>query len=116
MAWLLHRPAEVGQLPMAAAHLRSAWHAACAPPPCALHTPTPTTPHCTAMRHPIGWQAAIGAELEAKNKLEDVLKKRREEQRMLEDERNAIKRVRGCVRWARAAAGARAGWGGCGRP
>lgn len=40
------------------------------------------------------FQAAIAAELEAKNKLEDVLKKRREEQRLLEDERNAIKRVR----------------------
>lgn len=39
-------------------------------------------------------QAAIAAEMDAKNKLEDVVKRRTQEQRLLEDERTAIKRVR----------------------
>ena len=39
-------------------------------------------------------QQAIAAEMDAKNKLEDVMKKRGQEQRLLEEERNAIKRVR----------------------
>lgn len=39
-------------------------------------------------------QAAIAAEMDAKNKLEDVAKRRTQEQRLLDDERTAIKRVR----------------------
>ncbi len=38
-------------------------------------------------------QQAIGAEMDSKNKLEDVMKKRLQEQKLLEEERNAIKRV-----------------------
>ena len=40
-------------------------------------------------------QQSIAAEMDAKNKLEDVLKKRSNESRMLEEERNAIRKVRG---------------------
>ncbi len=39
-------------------------------------------------------QGSIGAELEAKNRLEDVGKARVQEQKLLEEERSAIKRVR----------------------
>ena len=42
-------------------------------------------------------QQAIAAEMEAKNKLEEVLKRRGQEQGLLEEERAAIKRVRGCL-------------------
>lgn len=44
-------------------------------------------------------QKSIAAEFESKNKLEDVLKKRQQEQKLLEEERNAIKRVslRACM-------------------
>lgn len=38
-------------------------------------------------------QAAIAAELDMKNKLEDALKKRRDDARALDEERTAIKRV-----------------------
>ena len=38
-------------------------------------------------------QAAIAAEMDAKNKLEDVMKKRQQEQKVLDEERNAITRV-----------------------
>ncbi len=39
-------------------------------------------------------QAAIAAEMDAKNKLEDVMKKRQQEQKLLDEERSAITRVR----------------------
>lgn len=39
-------------------------------------------------------QAAIAAEMDAKNKLEDMAKRRTQEQRLLDDERTAIERVR----------------------
>ena len=38
-------------------------------------------------------QQAISAEMDGKNKLEDLLKKRSAEQKLLEEERAAIKRV-----------------------
>ncbi len=43
-------------------------------------------------------QQAIGAEMDSKNSLEDVMKKRQQEQKLLEEERNAIKRVSACGR------------------
>ncbi|EFJ44809.1 hypothetical protein VOLCADRAFT_118633 [Volvox carteri f. nagariensis] len=42
-------------------------------------------------------QAAISAELEAKNRLEDLMKRRKEEQRQMEEERNGIKRERNAL-------------------
>jgi hypothetical protein len=38
-------------------------------------------------------QAAIAAEMDAKNKLEDIMKKRQQEQKLLDEERAAITRV-----------------------
>jgi len=38
-------------------------------------------------------QSAIGAEMDAKNKLEDIMRKRQQEQKLLDEERGAITRV-----------------------
>lgn len=38
-------------------------------------------------------QASVAAEVESRNKLEEVLAKRQQEQRLVEDERAAIQRV-----------------------
>lgn len=43
-------------------------------------------------------QSAIAAEMDAKNKLEDIMRKRQQEQKLLDEERGAITRVRQLMR------------------
>ncbi len=70
-------------------HIQPSAHIAFLP----FFSPPATSPQAARKKAEELLQAAIAAEMDARNKLEDVMKQRQQEQRLLDEERAAITRV-----------------------